>query len=228
MKRLFILIFFILSITSCTGRVPQVIPQGTWQYLLLMNGVEIGTASVSNKQTKTHHISTVQMDMTLGKIKNSTRQVITETIDFKPVKLEIYNTVTNDDNVQKINTVAEIKGKKIILTAGETKTETTIEKPFILDGNYFMNFFINKKFKKGTQASAYLYDPTFETEEPIRVTMTVAGRESVTINGRKKTLIHLVQRIENSKNIDIYINEAGIAQKAVILMLNNRIELIKK
>jgi hypothetical protein len=36
------------------------------------------------------------------------------------------------------------------------------------------------------------------------------------------------QIIENFKEIDIYIDEKGVTQKADILMLNNRIELVIK
>lgn len=149
MKRITIIIFLFILITSCSGKTPTAIPQGTWEYRLLMNGVEIGTASVANTQKHNLFISTVQMDMILGKIKNSTRQVITETAEFKPVKLEIFNTVINGTDRQEINTVAEIKGDKIILTAGETSSEIKIGKPFILDGNFFMNHFIQKNSKRG-------------------------------------------------------------------------------
>lgn len=228
MKRISVLLFLFLLITACSGKTPTAIPRGTWEYRLLMNGVEIGTASVSNDRKNNFFISTVKMDMMLGKIKNSTRQTITETTDFKPVKLEIFNTVINDRDRQEINTIAEIKDGRILLTAGGSSSEIKIDKPFILDGNYFMNFFIKNKFKKGSEVSALLYDPSFEAEEPINVKMTMKGHENITLNGKTRRLIHLVQRIENSKNIDIYIDEMGVAQKAIILMLNNRIELIIK
>ncbi len=228
MKRLALLLILFTAAPGCSVKTPTSIAQGTWVYQLLMNGVKIGTASVSNSQRDGLFISAIQMDMVLGDVKNTTRQVITETADFKPVKLEIYNTVLNGKKRQEINTIAEFKDKTVELTAGGQKTRFTIEKPFILDGNYFMDFLIKKRFKKGTQVSALLYDPTFETEEPINVRMKVKGHEEVTINGKTKQLIHIVQRIENSKNIDIFIDENGIAQKAIILMLNNRIELIIK
>lgn len=228
MKRLALLLILFTTAPGCSVKTPTSIAQGTWTYQLLINGVEIGTASVSNIQRDGLFTSTIQMDMVLGKVKNTTRQIITETADFKPVKLEIYNTIINGKKRQEINTVAEFNNKTVQLTAGDHKTQFTIEKSFILDGNYFMDFLIKKSFKKGTQVSALLYDPTFETEEPINVKMKVKGRERVIINGKPKQLIHIVQRIENSKNIDIFIDENGIAQKAIILMLNNRIELIIK
>lgn len=228
MKRLALLLILFTAAPGCSVKTPTSIAQGTWAYQLLMNGVKIGTASVSNSQRDGLFISAIQMDMVLGEVKNTTRQIITETADFKPVKLEIYNTIINGKQRQEINTIAEFKNKTVQLTAGGQKTRFTIEKPFILDGNYFMDFLIKKNFKKGTQVSAFLYDPTFETEDPINVRMKVEGIERVIINGKPKQLIHIVQRIENSKNIDIFIDENGIAQKAIILMLNNRIELIIK
>jgi hypothetical protein len=54
------------------------------------------------------------------------------------------------------------------------------------------------------------------------------GQEKLEINGRPKKVFHMKQIIENFKEIDIYLDEKGVTQKADILMLNNRIELVIK
>jgi hypothetical protein len=40
-------------------------------------------------------------------------------------------------------------------------------------------------------------------------------------------MIHIIQSIDNFKSVDIYLNFDGIMERAVIKMLNNRIELVR-
>ena len=221
-----IISLLMISSAACKNKYPTAIATGTWHYTLLMNGVKIGTAVTSTQKKENQIRSEVEMTMELGAVKNRTRQIITETTDFRPLKLEIYNDIINGDKVQKVATIAEVKGKEIHLSTGGHSAKVKITKDFVFDGTYFMSRLIAAGFKEGTRVSSYLYEPTFEVEEPILVSVTMAGRERVTINGKSRNLIHLVQVIENFKNIDIYIDDNGVAQKAVILMLNNKIELI--
>jgi len=157
--------------------------------------------------------------------------VVVETTKFKPVKVEIHNEIINNDTIQKIKTIAHFKGPQgheVELDTGEEKTSFTIGKPFVLDGNYFMSELLNKKFKNGTVIQSFVYEPSIEVEEPVMMTVKVIGMEKVEINGSKKTLLHLVQSIENFKTIDLYLDNEGIANKFVIKMLNNTIELVLK
>jgi len=202
------------------------IPSGTWKYRLLVNGAPIGRAVVTNRIVNNNWVSTTDMEMDAGYIRNTSRQVITETLDFRPVKLETYNRTIQNDQVSEVKTIAAFTGNRVDLETAEGKSTFTIAKPFILEGNYFMKELIRNEFKTGTIIRNYIYEPSIDTEEPVLVLVKVLGREDVDIKGKTRNLIHLGFSIENLKNIDSYIDNDGITQKTVITMLNNRLELV--
>lgn len=226
MKRIFLFsLILLLSAGACRGK-PSSIPTGTWTYQLLVNGAAIGKATVTNAVSNNCYTSTTDMQMDAGLIKNTTRQIITETMDFRPVKLEVYNKTIHNDQVSEMKTIAKFTGNKVELDTGGTKSTITITKPFILEGNYFINELIKNDFNKGTIIKNYIYEPSVDIEEPVLMLVKVLGREDISIKGKTKNLIHLGFSIENLKNIDSYIDENGITQKTVITMLNNRLELV--
>jgi hypothetical protein len=224
-KTVLFLAIMIIAAGAC-HKVLGKIPTGTWKYRLIVNGARIGTAVVTNAVSGNRYVSTMDMNMDAGYIKNSTRQVITETLDFKPVKLEVYNRTIQNGQETELKTVAAFTGTRVDLDTGDAKSTFTIEKPFILEGNYFMNELIKCKFKKDTILSSRVYEPSVDPEEPVLVMVKVIGREEVQVNGKTMDLIHLGYSIENLKNIDTYIDDNGITQKTVITMLNNRLELV--
>jgi len=81
-------------------------------------------------------------------------------------------------------------------------------------------------FKKGTVVKASIYEPTVELEEPILVIVEMAGYENIDVNGKTKNLIHIKQKVEKLKSMDVYLNESGVTEKVVIKMLNNIFELV--
>ncbi len=103
----------ILIATAGTCRKGAVeIPTGTWKYRLLVNGAAIGRAVVTNRIVSNNWVSSMDMEMEAGTIKNTSHQVITETLDFKPVKLELYNKTIQNDQVNEIKTIATFTGNK--------------------------------------------------------------------------------------------------------------------
>ncbi len=210
---------------ACQSKLTR-IPTGTWKYKLLVNGAAIGSSAVKNGIVSGNYVSTTEMEMNAGYIKNTTRQIITETMDFKPVKLEVYNKTIQNDQVSEIKTIANFRGDRVDLDTGDAKTTIKIEKPFVLEGNYFMHELIKAGFKPGTIIKNYVYEPSVDTETPILMLIKVIGKEEVSINGKTKKLMHLGCSVENLKNIDMYVDDAGITQKAVIILLNNKLEMI--
>ncbi len=225
-KKLLLFTAILMVSAGACGRGASGIPTGTWKYTLLVNGAPIGKAVTSNKIIGSRYVSTMDMEMDAGYIKNTSRQIITETLDFKPVKLELYNKTIQNGQESEVKTVAVFKGNAVDLDTGEAKSTFTIDKPFILEGNYFMKELIKNEFRKGTVIRNYIYEPSVDTEEPVLVLVKVLGREDVRIKGKTRSLIHLGFSIENLKNIDSYIDDDGITQKTVITMLNNRLELV--
>ncbi len=226
-----ILIFLILLFvaTDCSSRkLPETIPMGRWEYNLLINGVSVGSAVISNSQTEKHYISETEMKMKVGKILNTSHQVVTETKEFRPVKLEINNSVNFNNSSQKIVTTALFKNNEIHIVSMGKKSRIRVTDPFVIDGNYFMSKLIKNRFRDGYTVSSRIFEPSIEPEETIDVTVKVVGIEKIESGGKIVEMIHIIQSLDTFKSVDIFINFEGIMEKAVIRMLNNRIELIRK
>ena len=226
-KIILVSLLIILSASACRSRISS-LPTGTWKYRLLVNGAPIGSAVATNSLADGNYVSTVEMEMDAGYVKNSTRQVVTETADFKPVKLEVYNKTVQNGQSSELKTVARFNGTRVDLDTGDAKSVITIRRPFILEGNYFMHELIKSGFKTGTVVRHHVYEPSVDTEEPVLMIIKVIGKEDVLINGSTKSLIHLGYAIENMKNMDAYVDGDGITHKMIIMMLNNRLEMILK
>jgi len=223
------LISFLVIITaiSCSSK-PGAIPEGTWNYDLLINGIKAGKAVISNTSSGNLYVSKSEMYLNVGPIENKSVQVVTETKDFKPVKLEVYNTVTDKSTGQKqeINKLAVFNGNEVTLKADKYESKFKIDRPFVLDGNYFFNELMKNKFKTGSVIKAEIYEPSVEIDAPILVIAETKGMEDVQIGDRKMKLLHIKQRVEKLKSMEIYVNEKGITEKVVIKMLNNIFELV--
>jgi hypothetical protein len=225
-KRLLsVFLIFLASAGACCGKVTS-IPTGTWKYRLLVNGADIGSAIVTNTISQNRYVSTMEMEMNAGYIRNTMRQIVTETTDFRPIQLEVYSKTVQNDMTHEDKTVAKFNNGTVELETGETRSTVTIKRPFILEGNYFMSELIKNGFKQGSVIKHYIYEPSVDTEEPVLMLVKVIGKESVSIKGANMELVHIGTSIENLKNIDSYIDEKGITRKTVITMLNNRFELI--
>ncbi len=210
---------------ACGGK-PSSIPTGSWKYRLLVNGADIGKAVVTNTVTNNRYVSTMDMDMNAGYVRNTVRQVTTETLDFRPVSLEVRSTTLQEGQSHETVTIATFSGNRVELDTGDSKIRITTGRPFIIEGNYFMGELIKSGFKDGTVVRNHVYEPSVDTEEPVLMMVKVFGTEQVTVNGKTMELIHLGTSIENLKNIDSYIDRKGVVHKSVITMLNNRLELI--
>ncbi|PKL15062.1 MAG: hypothetical protein CVV49_22045 [Spirochaetae bacterium HGW-Spirochaetae-5] len=223
-----LLIFLIITSISCSSK-PDQIPQGTWNYDLLVNGVKAGRAVSSNTLEGDNYVIRSEMYLNMGSIENKSVQTVIETKDFKPVKLEVLNTVTDTTGVssQDINKTATFNGKEVTLIAGDYKSRFTINDPFVLDGNYFFSELLKNNFEEGVIIKSHIYEPSVEIDTPILVIVEVKGMETVQIGNKSMKLLHIKQRIEKLKSMDIYMNEKGITEKIVIKMLNNVFELVR-
>ncbi|MCX7678121.1 MAG: hypothetical protein N2316_02780 [Spirochaetes bacterium] len=217
----------ILLLCSC-AKTPTTIPTGEWSFALFVNKTRVGTATIANRCEGGKYISIVEMTMKAGGVTNVAKQIITETIDFKPLKYETYNKIIKDNYVQHITTVADISGKKVTLITDSSQQEIQIEKDFKLEGNYFLAQFIAGGFRNGMKVEAYIYEPAIDPEAPVLLKAMVAGRESITIGERKYNAIRVIEYIEKFKSFDMYLDESGILLKADITMLNMQIELVRE
>ena len=75
------------------------------------------------------------------------------------------------------------------------------------------------------EVRAKLYEPTVAADKTILVIINVAGREKVKVRGKELKLIHVRQRVEKLKSVDIYLDDNGVTEKMVIKMLNNIFEM---
>lgn len=212
---------------ACT-KTPSAIPTGEWNYVLFVNKSRVGTAKISNTRDDGKYITTTEMTMKVGDITHVAKQIITETIDFVPIKYETYNKIIKGNLVQNINTIAEIFGKKITLTTDSSTQKIEIEKDFKLEGNYFLAQFIAGGFKNGMKVEAYIYEPAMDPEEPVLLKAMVAGRETITIGEKKYSAIRIIEYIEKFKSFDMFLDEQGVLLKAEITMLNMQIEFVRE
>lgn len=228
MKKLSLIILTALLLISCKSN-PQAIPEGAWTYDLIVNGVKAGSAFLKIDETDDLYITKNEMSLKMGTMENKTLQIVTETKDFKPVKLETYNTIKDSASGinQEVSKIAIFDGNKVKLKSDGYETVFSIESPFILDGNFFFKELMKSGFKKGTRIEAQIYEPSVEIDTTILVVVDVAGREKVKIGSQEMNLIHVKQRVEQLKIVDIYLNDEGVMEKAVIKMLNNVFELVR-
>jgi hypothetical protein len=226
LNRIFPCLLLLLFFYSACHAKLSTVPTGTWKYRLVVNGADIGKAVVTNAVVAGNYVTAVGMEIDAGYVKNTSRQIITETLDFKPVKLEVYNKTTQNGKVSEVKTIAKFNDGRVELDTGESRTTFTIEKPFVLEGNYFMQELIKAGFKPGAVIENYVYEPSVDIEAPILILVKVIGKEDVTINGKTKNLLHLGYSIENLKNIDAYIDDNGVTHKTIIVMLNNKMEML--
>ncbi len=228
MKKLGLIILTTLLLISCKSN-PQSIPEGAWTYDLIVNGIKAGTAFVIIDETDDLYITKNEMSLKMGTMENTTLQIVTETKDFKPVKLETYNTIKDSSSgiSQKVSRIALFEGNNIKLKSDGYETVINMESPFILDGNFFFKELMKSGFKKGTRIEAQIYEPSVEMDSTILVIVDVAGREKVKIGSEELDLIHVKQRVEQLKIVDMYLNDEGVMEKAVIKMLNNVFELVR-
>lgn len=224
--RRIIYLILILSFMSC-AKVPQSIASGEWRYDLIVNGVRAGSAVITSGEKDGLLVSKTEMFISLGTIKNTTVQTVTETKDFRPVRLEIVNTMedTSTGSRQVISRVAEFSGSEVTLDSDGQKAKYTLAGPYIIDGDFFTDSLVRGKFKEGMEVRAKLYEPTVAADKTILVIVNVAGREKVKVRGRELKLIHVRQRVEKLKSVDIYLDENGVTEKMVIKMLNNIFEM---
>ncbi len=229
MKTKISLLLSIITLTISCTQTPAAIPSGSWNYNLIVNGIKAGKANFSNEKSGDIYVSKSEMYLTVGAIENKSVQIINETTDFKPVSLEILNTITdkNSGKVQEINKTATFNGNEVLLKSGEYKSTFTISEPFVLDGNFFFSEMLRNHFKEGTVVRSLIYEPTVELEEPILVIVKIMGYERINVNGQNKKLLHMKQKVEKLKSLDVYLNENGVTEKVVIKMLNNIFELEK-
>lgn len=226
--RSFLSVFIIIIAVSCSSK-PTQIPEGTWNYNLLVNGVKAGRAVFSNTSTGEHYIVKSEMYLNMGSIENKSIQIVTETKDFKPVKLEVMNTVTDTagNSTQEINKTATFNGDEVTLKTGDYESKFKLQGPFVLDGNFFFSELMKNKFKTGVLIKTNIYEPSVEIDTPILVIVETKGIDTVQVGSRSMKLLHIKQRVEKLKSMDMYLNEDGVTEKVVIKMLNNVFELVR-
>ncbi len=225
MRTIIPILAVIIVTFSCAPAFPRSVPTGTWKYRLVVNGTPMGRCISSTELKDGKYTSVTDMEVNAGTIKNHVKQTVVETVDFKPVSLESVSTMDNNGKVEKTSMKAAFDGNQVKLTTDGTTATYTIGRPFILEGNYHMGELIKLGFKNDSVVKAYVYEPSIDYEQATLMIVKVLGRERMTVAGKERDLIHVGFAIENMKNIDMYIDEKGVMIKAVIIMLNNRMEL---
>jgi len=207
---------------------PRELPAGTWKYALLLNGHRVGNAVVSSRTEGDAFITSTELTMKAGAVTNISRQVVTETKDFRPVKLETYNRIITGAATQEINTVATFNGRKVELVTGGEKRTFEIDREFRLEGSYMMDRLIRGGFEKGMTVESYIYEPSIDPEAPVLMKARVVGRETIELGGRRHDAIRVVEYIAKFKSFDMFIDGEWALLKAELTMLNMNIQLLRE
>ena len=215
-----------LLISLGCGDVPESIPTGSWKYALLINGVRAGNAVISNRREGETYVIASELNINLAGMQNVSKQVITETTSFTPVKIETSNRIKIPTGWRDIETTALFRGPSVEIRSGGRKTVVTLKGDFVLDGNYFTAKLIEGRFREGLEIKGAIYDPSIELDALVPVTTRVVGRELVDVAGTKRSLLHVSQSIDVIKSADSYLDERGVMVKAVVQMMNLSIELV--
>ncbi len=223
----FILLALLPFIIGCFNP-PRELPNGSWKYALLLNGIRVGEAAVSSRAEGNNLVSTMELTMKAGAVTNISRQIVTETRDFRPLKLETYNKIITGKVIQEIDTVAVFNGRKVELVEGGEKRSFEIDRDFYLEGNYILDRLIKGGFEKGMAVEAYIYEPSIDPEVPVLMKARVVGRETITIGGARHDAIRVVEYIEKFKSFDMFIDDKGVLLKAELTMLNLNIQLVRE
>lgn len=221
-----IIITLILNVCACTAQAPKEIPVGSWHYELLVNGVEMGKATISNSIKDNQYI--YRFDLTMGNGTTQSQDTIIETLECKPVRLEKHTYIKQAGTEQKLDIIAECNGKTITLTENNTKSTITLDKEYVLDGNYFLYMLLQHKFKNGVQITHNVYDPSIERESAIPVIITLVGTETISVGSVLYKAWKIEQSIGKIKNIIVYLDENGVVLKSSIKMLNLQLDIIRK
>lgn len=217
----------LLSRVACAD-VPRAIPVGSWDYVLLVNGVRAGSALISNRREGETYVITSELDIDIAGMRNVSRQVVTETADFTPIRLETINRIHGPEGWKDIRTTALFRGAEVEIRSGGRATRISLSGNYVLDGNYFAAKLIQGGFREGLEIKAAIYDPSIELDALVPVTTRVVGRETVEVAGKKRRLLHISQSIDVIKSADSYLDENGVMVKAVMRMMNLTIELVLK
>jgi hypothetical protein len=224
--KLAIIIIMFFSVCACSAHAPGTIPVGTWQYDLLVNGVEMGKATISNSIEDNHYV--YRFDLTMGNGITQSQDTIIETLDCKPVRLEKHTYIKQASSEQKLDIIAQCNGRTITLLENNIQSTITLDQDYVLDGNYFLYMLIQNKFKQGLQVRHNVYDPSIEREAAIPVTITLAGTETISVNSVLYKAWKIEQSIGKIKNIIVYCDQNGVVLKSSIKMLNLQLDIIRK
>lgn len=226
MKKILIPAIILTFITiPCCRKAPAAIPQGEWKYDIVFNGTVIGSAVKTDSLEGNNFKSEMYMEMNVGTIKNSSRQVVVETTGCEPVSLEYTSSIVNGKDTQTTSKKFTFNGREVKGVDDGRVFTTTIDRPFYLEGNYFIREMIRNKFKTGTQVEGWLYDPMEELDKPSLFRMRLKNTDTVTV-GNKDVKVYILEETAHYKNILWYVDGEGVVQKVVISMLNNRLELV--
>ena len=217
----------LLATAGCFNA-PGGIPSGTWNYALLINGNRVGRAVIASRIEGDNYVTSTELTMKAGSITNVSKQIITETKEFVPVKLESYNRIVTGERTQDINTIAVFKGRKVEIVSGEEKSTVEIGRDFRLEGHYILSQLIQGKFRKGMDVESWIYEPSIDPEAPVLIKARVAGRENVSIGGKDHAAIRVIEYIAKFKSFDMFLDESGALLKADLTMLNMNIQLVRE
>lgn len=225
-KPAIIIISAALIFASCGGSFKiEEIPEGSWDYSILMNDVNVGKGFITIIKKDDSHIHKSEFTIEFSGVHNKTSHTIVETPDFSPISIETENITERGDMKIEYSFRADFDGNNVVLKADGKEIDFTIDVPFVLEGGYVLSRLIEEGAGPGAEFQYNVYDPAIEPDGPIPVTTIVKGYQRVTVNNESRRLLHLQHILDDVKIMNSYLDEKGVIQKMEMSMLNSTIVL---
>jgi hypothetical protein len=205
------------------------IPLGTFKYKIYLNQTNMGDAVFTTSLENGKYISKQKMQLSMLGFTTNVNEYIEETEDFKPVSYIYETELGKNGEMQKHKLTAAFEGKKITVTS-DFKTETYMfDREFHIGTNFLSSRILANGISEGASSEDYIYDPSSDEENLIRISEKITGKEKAEYDGSVYEFYKSLVSFGAVKNMENYCDSAGVSYviKFTILSAQMRLVLVK-
>lgn len=203
------------------------IPLGTWTYTVFINKKKTGNAVISCVRKDGQYISTATITVQTGSTVVISKDTVVETTEFVPVSHETITTIVQNEKVERTKTVVAFKGHEVYITTGDGSAKATVNGDFVISDNFFTAKMSAAGYAAGTTVKGFLYDHTFDLENPVAVSVKVTGLSAIQVAKKKQTFTRIVETVGAIKDIETLIDGSGVAYKITMKLMNTTLEMVR-
>lgn len=191
----------------------SILPLGTYEYKVMVNEKEVGSATMKFEQSKGTYIADTKIEMSVSngpnilKIIQSLKTV--ETTEFVPVSYAASIVQSMGGQKQEMKIEATVKDKKININRDGNHTSVDMPAGVMFSSSLkATSDVIKKKFAAGAKLTYKMIEPAMgDTVED--VTVAVVGKEETDVNGKKMKLNKVTQTWK-AMTITVFCDDKGV------------------